>query len=95
MRMTWRDVLTRARWRDVLTGARWREVLTRAWWRDVLINTRWRDVLKFASVAGAAPLIIFLLILLTPAPPVAEMANARIKLSQAGSRRADTYSKKL
>jgi hypothetical protein len=56
---------------------------------------RWRIVVKFAAMACAIPLIIFFLIRLTPAPPVAEIENARIKLSQAGARRADTYSKKL
>jgi hypothetical protein len=55
----------------------------------------WRVELKYAAIAGAIPLIIFLLIRLTPSPPVAEMQNARKKLSLAGSRRAGTYSKKL
>jgi hypothetical protein len=59
----------------------------RKWWRE--------DVLKVTAVAGAIPLIIFLLVRLTPAPPVSEIENARIKLSLAGTRRADTYSKKL
>ena len=48
-----------------------------------------------AAIAGSIPLIILLLIRITPSPPVAIMKNARIKLSQAGSKRADTYSKKL
>jgi hypothetical protein len=59
------------------------------------MKKRWRDLLIFIAVAGAVPLIIILLIRLTPKPPVAVMENARMKLSQAGSKRADTYSKKL
>lgn len=55
----------------------------------------WRDVLKYSAMAVAIPLIILILIKLTPSPPVDEIENARIKLSQAGSRRADTFSKKL
>ena len=55
----------------------------------------WRDGLIFSGIAVSIPLIILLLIRITPKPPVAIMKNARIKLSQAGSNRADTYSKKL
>jgi hypothetical protein len=52
-------------------------------------------VLIIAAVGVSIPLIILLLIRLTPSPPVAVMKNARLKLSQAGSKRADTYSKKF
>jgi hypothetical protein len=55
----------------------------------------WRRVLIFVGFTGSIPLIILLLIQITPDPPLAEMANARTKLSQAGSMKADTYSKKL
>jgi len=51
--------------------------------------------LIIASIAGCIPFIIMLLIRITPIPPVEMMKNARMKLSKAGSRRADTYSKKL
>jgi hypothetical protein len=59
------------------------------------MRKRWRDLLIFIAVAGSVPLIILILIRLTPRPPVEIMENARLKLSQAGSKRADTYSKKL
>jgi hypothetical protein len=59
------------------------------------MRKRWREVLKISAIAGAIPLIIFILVRLTPAPPVAEIENARIKLSLARSRGADTYSKKI
>ncbi len=47
------------------------------------------------AIAGSIPLFLLLLIRLTPRPPVEEMEIARTKLSQAGSKRAITYSKKL
>jgi hypothetical protein len=53
------------------------------------------DLLIVIAIALSVPLLILLLIRITPAPPIKEMANARAKLSQAGSKRADTYSKKL
>ena len=59
------------------------------------MRKRWKNVLIIAAIAGSIPLIILLLIRITPNPPVSVMENARIKLSQAGSKRADTYSKKL
>lgn len=55
----------------------------------------WRRVLTIIAIAGFISLMILLLIRITPDPPVAVMENARIKLSQAGSKRADTYSKKI
>jgi hypothetical protein len=55
----------------------------------------WRSVLIISIVAGFIPLIVLLLIRITPKPPVTLMENARAKLSLAGSKRADTYSKKL
>lgn len=54
-----------------------------------------RNVLIITAVAVSIPLIILLLVRLTPKPPVAEIHNARVKLSHAGSKKADTYSKKL
>jgi hypothetical protein len=59
------------------------------------MRKRWRNVLIIGAISGFIPLIILLLIHFTPSPPVSVMAYARIKLSQAGSKRADTYSKKL
>jgi hypothetical protein len=55
----------------------------------------WRNVMIMAAVAASIPLIILILIRIAPSPPVAAIENARIKLAQAGSKRADTYSKKL
>jgi hypothetical protein len=59
------------------------------------MRERWRNLLIIAAVGVSIPLVILLLIRITPSPPVAIMKNARMKLSQAGSKRADTYSKKL
>jgi hypothetical protein len=53
------------------------------------------NILIISFIAGFIPLIVLLLIRITPKPPVALMENARVKLSLAGSKRADTYSKKL
>jgi hypothetical protein len=53
-----------------------------------------RDVLIFAAIAVSIPLIVLLLIRLTPKPPEAEMENARRILSRAATNRANTYSKK-
>jgi L,D-peptidoglycan transpeptidase YkuD (ErfK/YbiS/YcfS/YnhG family) len=44
--------------------------------------------------AVAIPLVIWLLIRITPLPPTEEMHNARETLSRAGHDKADTYSKK-
>jgi len=49
----------------------------------------------FSGIALSVPLIIILLIRLTPKPPAEEVEYAREALSQAGKDRADTYSKKL
>jgi L,D-peptidoglycan transpeptidase YkuD (ErfK/YbiS/YcfS/YnhG family) len=46
-------------------------------------------------LAVAIPLVIWLLIRLTPQPPEAEMSFARETLSRASRNKADTYSKKL
>jgi hypothetical protein len=59
------------------------------------MRKRWKNVLIITGIAISIPLIVLLLIRFTPSPPVEEMENARIKLSLAGSQRADTYSKKL
>ena len=58
------------------------------------MRNKWRNVLIIATAAGAIPLIILLLIRLTPRPPLNEMKDARVKLSLAVSKRADTYSRK-
>ncbi len=55
----------------------------------------WRDVLIFSAIAVSIPLVIFLLIRLTPRPPKVEMEHARECLSRAETNKADTYSKKL
>jgi hypothetical protein len=55
----------------------------------------WRDVLIFSAVAVSMPLVILLLISLTPKPPIDQMEFAREILSRAGKNNADTYSKKL
>jgi hypothetical protein len=55
----------------------------------------WRDVLIFAAIAVSVPLVIILLIRITPRPPAREVEHAMLALSQAGKDRADTYSKKL
>jgi len=52
-------------------------------------------MLFLAALAVFVTLIIFLLIRLTPMPPVDEMEYARETLSQAAKDRANTYSKKL
>ena len=52
-------------------------------------------MLFLAALAVLIPVIIFLLIKLTPLPPADEMEYAREELSQAAKDRADTYSKKL
>lgn len=49
----------------------------------------------FAVLIVSVPLALFVLIRLTPRPPVKAMEYARETLSKAGSDRADTYSKKL
>jgi hypothetical protein len=59
------------------------------------MRNSWRRVLLIMAVAGSIPLIILLLIRFTPGPPVTEIENARSKLSEAGLKRADTYSKRL
>ncbi len=52
-------------------------------------------MLFFAAIAVSIPLIVILLIKLTPKPPAEKVEYAREALSQAGKDRADTYSKKL
>jgi len=59
------------------------------------MEKRWRDLIFLSAIAVFIPLFIVLLIRLTPRPPVETMEIARAKLSQAGTKRADTYSKKL
>ena len=55
----------------------------------------WRDVLIFAAIAVSIPLIVILMVRLTPLPPVNEMEYARQALSQAGKDGAETYAIKL
>jgi L,D-peptidoglycan transpeptidase YkuD (ErfK/YbiS/YcfS/YnhG family) len=55
----------------------------------------WRDVLIFSAVAVFIPFVIYLLIRLTPRPPIGEMESAREILSSAETNKADIYSKKL
>lgn len=55
----------------------------------------WRGLLFFSAIAVSIPLIVLLLIRITPKPPIGEMEHAREILSRAGSNKADTYSKKL
>jgi len=55
----------------------------------------WRDGLIFAAVAVSVPVIVVLLIRLTPVPPVDQIDLARETLSNAEKSKANTYSKKL
>jgi hypothetical protein len=55
----------------------------------------WRDVLIFSAIAVSIPLVILLLIRLTPRPPTVAMEHARECLFRAETDKADTYSKKL
>ncbi|HEX2975798.1 MAG TPA: L,D-transpeptidase family protein [Bacteroidales bacterium] len=55
----------------------------------------WRDVLILSAAAVFISLTVFLLIKLTPRPPVEQMELARVSLSNAVKSRADTYSRKL
>jgi hypothetical protein len=55
----------------------------------------WRDMLIFIAIAVSIPLVVLLLIRFTPSPPVSKLKYARETLSRAGSKQADTYSKKL
>jgi len=55
----------------------------------------WRDVLIFSAIAVSVPLIVLLLIRLTPKPPISIMEQAREILSEAEKDKADTYSKKI
>ena len=43
------------------------------------MRKRWRDVLIFAAIAGSIPLIILLLIRMTPHPPVADNGKCKDK----------------
>jgi hypothetical protein len=55
----------------------------------------WRELLFFSAIAVSIPLIVLILIRITPKPPTGEMEHAREILSRAGTNKADTYSKKL
>jgi hypothetical protein len=55
----------------------------------------WRNELIFAAVAISIPLIVLLLIRITPLPPVNEMKLARESLSEAKYNKADIYSKNI
>jgi hypothetical protein len=55
-----------------------------------------RKIVTIGAISAALiPLIIFLLITLTPRPPIGEMKHAREILSDAGKNMAETYSKRL
>ena len=54
----------------------------------------WRDVLIFTAIAVFVSLVMIIMIRLAPKPPIEEVANARIALSLAAKKQADTYSKK-
>jgi hypothetical protein len=55
----------------------------------------WKGLLFFSAIAVSIPLVIIILIRITPKPPIGEMEHARELLSRAGTNKADTYSKKL
>jgi hypothetical protein len=55
----------------------------------------WKKILFPSAVAVSIPLIIILLIKVTPKPPIAEMKYARERISMAGKNKADIYSRKL
>jgi hypothetical protein len=59
------------------------------------MRKNWKDLLIFTGIAVSVPLVIILLIRLTPRPPVDAIKIAREALSMAVKDRADTYSKKL
>jgi hypothetical protein len=59
------------------------------------MRKNWKDLLVFAAIAVSVPLVIILLIRLTPSPPVDAINTAREAISTAVRNRADTYSKKL
>lgn len=59
------------------------------------MSKNWRDILFFTVLAVSVPIIIFILIRLSPVPPESEMEFARESLSMAAKKRADTYSRKL
>jgi hypothetical protein len=59
------------------------------------MRLKWRKVIVVGAVAVSLPLAFVLLIQLTPRPPVKAIENARVRLSQAGTKKADTYSKKV
>ena len=55
----------------------------------------WRNVLILIVIAAFIPIIIFLLVRLTPQPPIGEVEYAREILSKANENHASTYSGKL
>jgi L,D-peptidoglycan transpeptidase YkuD (ErfK/YbiS/YcfS/YnhG family) len=55
----------------------------------------YRGLIITIVLAVTIPLVIWLLVRITPLPPVEEMHNARLSLSKASRDKADTYSKKL
>ena len=54
-----------------------------------------KSILIFLAIAGALALSVLILVKIAPDPPVSAVEAARIKLSGAGARKADTYSRKL
>lgn len=59
------------------------------------MRKNWRDVLIFTALAVSVPLIILLLVRLTPDPPSGQMEHARLSLSKAAANKADIYSRRL
>jgi hypothetical protein len=104
MKKVWRGIAVftvvamRIVWKDIIISA---VSVMRKVWRNINISAvtaigkEWRYIMIFAVSVVSIPLIIILLIHFTPQPPVDEMEYARETLSEAGKKRADTYSKKL
>ncbi len=59
------------------------------------IKKVWKKVIVLIAFAALIPLIVYLLVKLTPKPPVEAMEDARIAISEAASSNADTYSSNL
>lgn len=59
------------------------------------MNSAFKKPLIIIAFICAIPLVILLLVYITPIPPYAEVVKARKTLSKAGQTKADTYSKEL
>ncbi len=60
-----------------------------------VMRMRWSRMAVYAAAAVIVIVIVILLAHLTPKPPVKAVESARVKLAQAGSKKADTYSRKI